>query len=154
MKRKTILIADDEPNIRLLVRNMLSKDYLVIGASDGEEAINIAKRRNPDLILMDIVMPKVDGYSACYAVKTHPTIRTIPVVMLTGIGYEINKKLAFSFASFAFLVASPFFFVLYTFNSIPSLENVFSTFESFALEKEPDAGLTTNNAFMAIQNKL
>jgi len=94
MDKKTILIADDEPNIRLLVSNMLSKDYTVIGASDGKEAVNIAHNQKPDLIMLDILMPGMDGLTACYALKTDQATKAIPVVMLTAIGYELNKKLS------------------------------------------------------------
>ena len=94
MDKKRILIADDEVNIRLLVSSMLSKDYIVLKASDGEEAINIARNQKPDFILMDIMMPKVDGYTACNAIKKDPVTKATPVVMLTAVGYELNKKLA------------------------------------------------------------
>jgi two-component system alkaline phosphatase synthesis response regulator PhoP len=94
MGKKKILIVDDEQTIRLLVSSMLGKDYTVITASNGEEAINTARSQNPDLILMDIMMPKLDGYAACHAIKTEPTAKAIPVVMLTAIGHELNKKLA------------------------------------------------------------
>ncbi len=94
MGKKKILIADDEPNIRLLVGSMLSKDYSVLKASGGKEAIDIARSQNPDLILMDILMPKLDGYTACSTIKKDPATKAIPVVMLTAVGYELNKKLA------------------------------------------------------------
>lgn len=94
MSNKKILIADDEPSIRLLVSSMLGKDYTVLEVSDGQEAINIARSQKPDLILMDIMMPKVDGYTACAALKTDQTTKKIPVVMVTGVGHELNKKLA------------------------------------------------------------
>ncbi len=94
MEKKKILIVDDESSVRLLVSSMLGKDYIVIGANDGEEAIDIAHRQEPALILMDIMMPKVDGYNACYVIKNDPTTKKIPVVMLTAVGYELNRKLA------------------------------------------------------------
>jgi CheY-like chemotaxis protein len=94
MERKKILIADDEPNVRLLVSSMLAKDYTVLKASDGEEAINIARSQKPDLILMDIMMPKLDGYTACHTIKTDQATKVIPVVMLTAIGHELNVKLS------------------------------------------------------------
>lgn len=94
MDKKKILIVDDESSVRLLVSSMLGKDYIVIGANDGEEAIDIAHRQEPALILMDIMMPKVDGYNACYVIKNDPTTKKIPVVMLTAVGYELNRKLA------------------------------------------------------------
>ena len=94
MKRK-ILIADDEQTIRLLVKRLLSQNYIVLEASDGEEAIDIARRQNPDLILMDIMMPGVDGYTACHQITKGQATKAIPVVMLTGVGHELNKKLSF-----------------------------------------------------------
>ena len=94
MDIKKILIADDESNIRLLVSSMLGKDYTVIEARDGEEAINIARSQKPDIILMDIMMPKMDGYSAVSMLKTDETTKHIPVIMLTAVGQELNKKLA------------------------------------------------------------
>lgn len=94
MDKKKILIADDEPNIRSLVSRMLGKDYIVIEATNGEEAIDIAKRQEPDLILMDLMMPKMDGYAACSSIKTDQATKGIPVVMLTGVTHELNKSFA------------------------------------------------------------
>lgn len=94
MGNKKILIADDEPNVCSLVSSMLGKDYTVLKASNGEEAINIARSQKPHLILMDIMMPKVDGYTACSTIKTDQATKMIPVVMITGVGHELNKKLA------------------------------------------------------------
>ena len=73
---------------------MLGKDYIVLQASDGEEAINIISIQKPDLIMMDIMMPKIDGYTACSIIKADPVTKVIPVVMLTALGHELNKKLA------------------------------------------------------------
>jgi two-component system alkaline phosphatase synthesis response regulator PhoP len=94
MNRKKILITDDEENIRLLVSNMLGKDYVVLWASDGREAVDMARSQQPDLILMDILMPKMDGYTACNKIKTDPITRAIPVVMLTAVDHELNVKLS------------------------------------------------------------
>jgi len=94
MNRKKILITDDEENIRLLVSNMLGKDYIVLEASDGREAVDMARSQQPDLILMDILMPKMDGYTACNKVKKDPLTRAIPVVMLTAVDHELNVKLS------------------------------------------------------------
>ena len=93
MKGK-ILIVDDEPHIRQLVNNTLGKDYNIIEASDGEEAMDIALSQKPDLILMDIVMPKVDGYSACSQIKADQATKGIPVIMVTGLGFALNEKVA------------------------------------------------------------
>jgi len=94
MAKKKVVIVDDELYIRRLVSNALSRDYTVLEASDGEEALDIIHTWKPDLILMDVLMPNLDGYTACYEIKKDEAIRAIPVVMLTGIGHELNKKLA------------------------------------------------------------
>jgi CheY-like chemotaxis protein len=88
-----ILVADDEGSVRLLVRKLL-QNHIVLEASDGEQAVAITRSRRPDLILMDILMPKVDGYTACSRIKTDQATEGIPVVMLTGLDHELNKNLA------------------------------------------------------------
>jgi len=93
-KQATILIVDDEENVRRLLRSMLGNKYIVLEAKDGEVAIDIARSQKPDFILMDIMMPNMDGYTACHTIKQDPATKTIPVVMLTAAGQELNKKLA------------------------------------------------------------
>ena len=92
-KRK-ILIVDDEPNVRQLVRRMLNRKFIVLEAEDGNQAIDIACTQKPDLILMDIMMPKMDGYTACREIKSDKATRAIPVVMLTSVDFQLNKDLA------------------------------------------------------------
>jgi two-component system alkaline phosphatase synthesis response regulator PhoP len=92
-KRK-ILIVDDEPNVRRLVCTMLKKKFTVLEAEDGGQAIDMACIEKPDLILMDIMMPKMDGYTSCYAIKNEPTTKSIPILMLTAIDLKLNLKLS------------------------------------------------------------
>ncbi len=94
MEKKKVLVVDDEENVRRLVRTMLGNKYTVLEAKDGEVAIDIARSQRPDIILMDIMMPNIDGYTACHTIKQDPVTKTIPVVMLTAIGYELNVKLS------------------------------------------------------------
>ncbi len=93
-KRKTILIVDDEKNVRRLVCSMLGEENKVIEAEDGEAAVRKARRYKPDFILMDIMMPKMDGYTACKTIKSAPATKAIPIVMLTAIGHELNMQLS------------------------------------------------------------
>ena len=93
MNYRKILIADDELYVRLLVKRALDTDYIVLEASDGKEAVNIAHTEQPNLIFMDILMPKVDGHTACYEIKMDQLTRGIPVIMLTGIDYETSTNL-------------------------------------------------------------
>ena len=97
--RGKILIVDDELHIRQLVNNALGQDYSILQASNGEEAMKIASSQKPDHILMDIVMPKMDGYSACFQIKADRITKGIPVVMITGICFKSNEKLAKEFGA-------------------------------------------------------
>ncbi len=81
-KRK-VLIADDELYIRLLLSSALGRDYTVLEASDGEEAVNIARSQKPDLILMDVMMPKLDGIGACHILKSDIDTKAIPIIMVS-----------------------------------------------------------------------
>jgi len=91
--QKKILIADDEISVRFLLRRLLRRNYNVLEAINGEEAVDMARGEKPDIILMDIMMPKVDGYTACYTIKKDPVTKVIPIVMLTALGQELNVKL-------------------------------------------------------------
>jgi len=92
--RKKILIVDDEPNVRRLLRTLLKKNFTVVEAEDGEQAVTIAGAEKPDLILMDIMMPRMDGYTSCYALKKEPATSSIPVLMLTAIDLKLNLQLS------------------------------------------------------------
>lgn len=88
MKQTTVrrvLVADDDPDILdLLTLNLECHGYQVHPAVDGEEARNLALRLIPDLIVLDVMMPKMDGLEVLAALKAHPQTRDIPVVMLTA----------------------------------------------------------------------
>jgi len=92
--KKKVLIVDDEPGVRQLVNRILSKSYAVIEARDGAEAVDMSLSQKPDIILMDMMMPKVDGLTACYMIKKDEATKQIPVVMITAIGYDLNRKLS------------------------------------------------------------
>jgi CheY-like chemotaxis protein len=94
IEKPRILIVDDEQNIRLLVRKFLTDKFTVLEAIDGEEAVEMARKHRPSLILMDILMPKMGGYDACSMIKNDQSTKRIPVFMLTGLGFELNKKFA------------------------------------------------------------
>ena len=88
---KTILIVDDEQPIRdILVYNLKKEGYNTIEASDGATAVDIALEKKPDLILLDIMLPKLDGLSVCKRVKNS---LNVPIIMLTAKDGEIDKIL-------------------------------------------------------------
>lgn len=94
MTRRTVLIADDEAEIRIMLMKMIEAEYDILSAADGDEAVNLARQFHPDIVLMDIMMPGKNGYDACFQIKKDPTTSDIGVVMISGAGYELNRKLA------------------------------------------------------------
>ncbi len=84
-ERKRILICDDDPVIlRLLEVNLELEGYAVLTAHHGEEAFEIATRELPDLVILDIMMPRLDGYQTCQKLKAEPSTERIPVVFLSA----------------------------------------------------------------------
>jgi len=84
-QRGTVLVADDDPVMRLLMLEMLDSVGLQgVEAADGAEAVALAQARTPDLILLDVEMPKMDGFAACRAIRDLPNGATVPIVMVTG----------------------------------------------------------------------
>ena len=105
---KTILVVEDDPKSLTLTKDMLQvSGFSTIWATDGDQGVELAKSAKPDLILMDIMMPRKDGYAACHEIKNNPATKNIPVVMLTAVGYQLNKKLAESFGANGY-VTKPF----------------------------------------------
>ena len=87
--KKTILIVDDEKMIlNLLSCNLIKEGYNVIEATDGMEAISIAQEKRPDLILLDVMLPKLDGLSVCKRIKN---MMNIPILMVTAKDEELDK---------------------------------------------------------------
>jgi CheY-like chemotaxis protein len=101
-----ILLVDDDPADRVLVSKILSKKYAVIEASNGKEALDLAYTEIPNLILMDIMMPEMDGYTALSIIKRDPLIAEIPVVMLTDLKSELNARLAEEWGANGYLIKS------------------------------------------------
>lgn len=92
MTKKRILVVDDEENIVELLRMNLKKfGYEVLCAYDGEEAIQKTTREQPDLILLDIMMPGIDGLEVCRRIKMNPEVTHIPIIMLSARSEETDK---------------------------------------------------------------
>ena len=90
-EKKTILIVDDEqPIIDMLVYNLEKEGYNTLEATDGEKAVDIALNNTPDLILLDIMIPKMDGLSVCKRIRHNLNVR---IIMLSAKGEEIDKIL-------------------------------------------------------------
>jgi len=80
----TVLVADDNEDVRRYVRGRLEQQYRVLEAADGREALEIVRRALPDLVVSDVMMPVLDGFALCRAIKSDPETDYIPVVLLTA----------------------------------------------------------------------
>jgi phosphoserine phosphatase RsbU/P len=90
--RATILVVDDSPvNLRLVVRTLEGRGYRLLAAKNGRSALDIARRVHPDLILLDVMMPEMDGFEVCRALKADPFTRDAIVVFLSALG-EVTDK--------------------------------------------------------------
>jgi two-component system response regulator MtrA len=93
---KRILVADDEPDVReLVVYRMKRSGYDVIEAKNGEEAFELAVAELPDLIVSDVMMPRVDGYELTRRLRAEPTTQRIPIILLTAKTQEADVSQGF-----------------------------------------------------------
>lgn len=103
-----VLVADDEPDIRQLLRSAFELDgYEVVEAADGREAVDLAFQEIPDLIVLDVMMPRLDGFQALAVIRQHRLTRLTPVIMLTARGSEFDRVSGLSLGANDY-VAKPF----------------------------------------------
>lgn len=103
-----ILIVDDEPHIVELVRVCLEDPgFEILEARDGETGLAMARQILPDVVLLDVMMPRMDGYAVCRALKEDPRTSAIPVVMLTAKGLEADRQRGLEAGADAYL-SKPF----------------------------------------------
>ncbi|KTD70786.1 response regulator [Legionella tucsonensis] len=84
MTVKILIVEDNELNLDMLSRRLQRKGYEIISAVDGEKGVSMAKAENPDLILMDLSLPVLDGYDATRQLKSDPKTNSIPIIALTA----------------------------------------------------------------------
>ncbi|MFZ2489544.1 MAG: response regulator [Anaerolineae bacterium] len=90
---RCILVVEDNPEMGSFMRMVLERfGYTYLGARNGIEGVAVAKRERPDLILMDLSMPTMDGYEATRLLKAHPQVASIPVLAVTGMARSIDHK--------------------------------------------------------------
>jgi len=107
-KTGTILVIDDEPAVTGSIQAVLTKEgYQVYLAHDGLEGVRLASKVNPDLIIMDIGMPGMDGYRAAEQLKQTPEVKDVPIIFLTGKSASEDAGMAFAKGGVSF-VCKPF----------------------------------------------
>lgn len=90
--RSKVLVVDDEPVNVILIQSILEKDYATIPAYNGKEALEKIRTDAPDIVLLDIMMPEINGYEVCEKIKQQSSTRFIPVVMITALS-EVEDKI-------------------------------------------------------------
>jgi putative two-component system response regulator len=88
---KVLVVDDEAANVRLLNTLLTREGYVVVTASDGEEALAMVASAHPDLVLMDVLMPKLSGYEVCERIKHNPATRLTPVVLITALHQQEHK---------------------------------------------------------------
>src|SRR5689334_9584146 len=107
-KRPVILIVDDTPaNLGVLVELLSAHDFAVSVAEDGESALELIEYVMPALILLDVLMPELDGYATCERLKQHPVARDVPVIFMTGLTDTVNKVRGFELGAVDY-ITKPF----------------------------------------------
>ena len=92
-KKTTVLLVEDEKMLAEMYATKFSMEgFSVEKAYDGQQGVDLAKQVKPDIILLDVIMPKIDGFGALKMLKQDPALKNIPVIMLTNLGQEDDVK--------------------------------------------------------------
>ena len=94
-QRPRLLLVDDEPTNLQVLRHILQADYRLLFATDGERALQVAREQRPDLVLLDIMMPNMDGYAVCCALKADAATASIPVIFITALDDSQDETAGF-----------------------------------------------------------
>jgi DNA-binding response OmpR family regulator len=103
MTEKKVLVIDDSIMIRKMVKSILAGKYDVLEASDGKSGLDAARRTFPDLILLDFVMPKYNGYQTLQAIRRVEGLQKVPVIMISGLKEQVTEHVPEPFTEFDFL---------------------------------------------------
>jgi DNA-binding response OmpR family regulator len=103
MTAKKVLVIDDSIMIRKMVKSILAGKYDVLEASDGKSGLDAARRAFPDLILLDFVMPKYNGYQTLQAIRRVEGLQKVPVIMISGLKEQVTEHVPEPFTEFDFL---------------------------------------------------
>jgi len=126
MEPKTILVVEDNEMNMKLMRAVLQKDnYRILEAKDAETGISLAREQHPDLILMDIQLPGMDGLSASQIIKNDPDLKDTPIFALTGLAMESDKAKALDIGLVGYIV-KPFSVKVF----LETIANYFNTHQA------------------------
>lgn len=106
--KKIVYIEDDEEMIELVRRILSRKGYRVIGAIGGQEGLEVTRRVTPDLVLLDLWMPDIDGWDVFQQIRADQTTKNIPIIVITARSREIDKVLGLQIAGVDDYISKPF----------------------------------------------
>ena len=106
-EKPTVLIVEDNEDMRQFIRYILSDSYNLIEAENGEEGFEVAKKHLPDVVISDVMMPKTDGFDLCQLLKTNVATNHIPVILLTAYALDEQKQVGFESGADAY-ISKPF----------------------------------------------
>jgi two-component system phosphate regulon response regulator PhoB len=102
---KTVLVIDDEPDlVKLVDHNLTKAGYLVLTARDGESGLSTARKHSPDVVILDVMMPGLDGFEVCKRLRSDPATAAAPVLMLTAKAEEADRVLGLELGADDYLV--------------------------------------------------
>jgi DNA-binding response OmpR family regulator len=95
MAKKILIVEDDKFLRELITKKLKDEGYETVGAGDGEEGLDKAKKESPDMVLLDLILPGIDGFEVLSKIKDDPALSSIPVVILSNLGQreEVEKGL-------------------------------------------------------------
>lgn len=103
MAAKTVLVIDDSIMIRKMVVSILAGQFEVVEAKDGYTGLELARKSSPDLILLDFVMPKMDGYDTMQAIRRESDLQTTPIIIMSGLKEQVTSRIPEPFEGFSFI---------------------------------------------------
>jgi len=108
-EKKKILIVEDDKFLReLIARKLGSEGYVLFQAADGEEGVKKAKEENPDLILLDLILPGIDGFEALATIKKDAATSSIPIIILSNLGQREDIERGFNLGAADYLIKAHF----------------------------------------------
>lgn len=106
--KKVLIIEDDSYILDMYKIKLKASGFEVITANDGMEGLEILKKERPDIILLDVIMPKMDGFSVLKEIKNRPELSEIPVVLLTNLGQRENIEKGFELGATSYIIKAHF----------------------------------------------
>ena len=108
MKKNILIVEDDQFFRELLNKKLLSLGYSITEAANGEDGVNLTKQKKPDLIILDLLLPSIDGFEVLSKVKTNPETSSIPVIIVSNLGQQEDVERGLKLGASDYMIKSQF----------------------------------------------